>query len=97
MKKKWPCVFNKSNTTGEKMIEEFYSISDQLDNNSYDKIAFIKNKLIRKQKDLKEFLNHLINNNQKLNLSKQKLIKIFKKIIPEFTHFEFESNLDEKM
>ncbi len=97
MKKKWPCVFNKSNTTGEKMIEEFYGIEDQLDKHSYEKIAFIKNELIGRQTDLEEFLNDLIENNQKLNLSKQELIKLFKKIIPEFKHFEFKSNLDEKM
>tara|TARA_B100000575_G_scaffold178925_1_gene143501 strand:+ start:16275 stop:17453 length:1179 start_codon:yes stop_codon:yes gene_type:complete len=97
MKKKWPCVFNKSNTTGEKMIEEFYGIEDQLDKHSYKKIAFIKNELVYKQTDIKEFLNDLIENNLKLNLSKQGLIKLFRKIIPEFKHFEYKSNLDEKM
>ena len=97
MKKKWPCVFNKTNTTGEKMIEEFFSNEDQLDNNSYETIATIKNKLICKQNDIEEFLNLLIENNQKLNLNKPELIKLFKKIIPEFSHIEFKSNLDEKM
>ena len=94
---KWPCVFKKSNTTGEKMIEEFYNPSDNVDEKTYEKISFIKSTLMNYHKEINKFINQLEDNNQRLNLNKPKLIKLFKKMIPEFSHKEFESNLDEKM
>ena len=40
---KWPCLFNKSDTTGEKNCEEFFTKNEILDMNLFNNIGIIKN------------------------------------------------------
>ena len=94
--KKWPCIFSKSNTTGEKSFEEFYKPGDEVDMKSFNNIGIIK--FFRtKNVELKFFYEKIIKHSQKMNLDKAEIIKTFKKIIPEFYHVEKKYNLDQKM
>ena len=94
--KKWPCIFSKSNTTGEKSFEEFYKPGDEVDTKSFNNIGIIK--FFRtKNVELKFFYDKIIKHSQKMNLDKAEIIKTFKKIIPEFHHVEKKYNLDQKM
>ena len=94
--KKWPCIFSKSNTTGEKSFEEFYKTSDDVDTKSFNNIGIIK--FFRTENiELKFFYEKIIKHSQKMNLDKAEIIKTFKKIIPEFYHVQKKYNLDQKM
>ena len=94
--KKWPCIFSKSNTTGEKSFEEFYKPGDEVDTKSFNNIGIIK--FFRTENvELKFFYEKIIKHSQKMNLDKAEIIKTFKKIIPEFHHVEKKYNLDQKM
>ena len=42
--RKWPCYFFKSETTGEKDFEEFFSADSDLDLDKFATIGIIKNK-----------------------------------------------------
>jgi len=40
----WPCLFTKSDTTGEKDFEEFYTEKEEIDLNRFNSLGVIKNK-----------------------------------------------------
>jgi len=42
---KWPCLFTKSDTTGEKEFEEFYTDNETLDMEKFQNLGIIKNEL----------------------------------------------------
>ena len=41
----WPCLFTKSDTSGEKDFEEFFTENEKLDMDRFDKLGVIKNEL----------------------------------------------------
>ena len=45
-KGRWPCLFSKSDTTGEKEVEEFFTDHDVIDHNRFRNISVIKNDVI---------------------------------------------------
>ena len=96
-KKKWPCYFFKSDTTGEKDFEEFYTGEETLDMHSYKNLGIIKNRLLYDNKMLNLFekgVNELLLKN---NWSKSDILNLFNQILPNFNHFETGKYLDQKM
>ncbi len=96
--KKWPCYFFKSDTSGEKDFEEFFTKSENLDLDSFSSIGVIKNdqnydleklnKFLEKIKEFKE-------SNQ--NWKKKSIIDLFNYMIDDFNHKETGKYLDGKM
>lgn len=91
----YPILFFKSNTSGEKKYEEFYSNEDVYELNEYNSLG----KIITENTNIK--LNNIIddfdtvfniNKNSKINL-----IKVLQKYISNFNHVETGKNLDQKM
>jgi len=95
-KKYWPCVFSKSNTTGEKSFEEFYRSFDKVNTKLFDKIGIIKSPRTESV-ELRYFYDKIKKHSSEMNLDKMDIIKMFKNIIPEFKHDEKKYNLDQKM
>jgi FlaA1/EpsC-like NDP-sugar epimerase len=95
--KKWPCLFTKSDTTGEKDFEEFYKNDEILDFAKFTNIGIVKNMLIHNDINLNNFSDKI--NMLKLNLSwtKKELLEEFIKLIPDFQHKETGKYLDSKM
>jgi len=94
---KWPCLFNPSDTTGEKDFEEFFTDEETLDLESFKNLGIIKNEL----KTEPEKLEYFERNIQKLRNSgvwmKQDLTDLFNHMIPNFNHLEKGKYLDSKM
>ena len=59
-KKKWPCYFFKSDTSGEKHFEEFFTDKEVLDMTRFKSIGVIKNEAKFDNIKLENFLNELI-------------------------------------
>lgn len=97
LKKKWPCLFQKSNTTGEKLIEEFYTSNEKLDFNKFQNIGIIKNDEFFNNSQLDDFCVSINKLKDKGRWKKEDLVKIFFKIIPDFNHMENGRYLDDKM
>jgi len=95
--KKWPCLFTKSDTTGEKDFEEFYKNDEILDFAKFTNIGIVKNILNHNDINLNNFSDKI--NALKLNLSwtKKELVDEFIKLIPDFQHKETGKYLDSKM
>jgi FlaA1/EpsC-like NDP-sugar epimerase len=97
LEKKWPCLFTKSDTTGEKDFEEFYKNDEILDFEKFKNIGVVKNKLYHDEISLNNFSDKI--NLMKLNLSwsKKDLLDEFIKLLPDFNHKETGKYLDSKM
>lgn len=96
-KKYWPCYFFKSDTTGEKDFEEFFTDKEVLDMDYFKTIGVIKNEAIFNEKKLNDFEHSY----QKLKddgiWSKEDILCEYKKLLPEFDHKETGKYLDQKM
>ena len=92
---KYPIFFFKTDTSGEKTYEEFYSEDEDYDINLYDSIGYIKSKseIISKN----EIINDFDIVFEDSNSTKEDIVKVIKKYVPKFVHKETGKHLDQKM
>jgi FlaA1/EpsC-like NDP-sugar epimerase len=95
-KKQWPCYFFKSDTTGEKDFEEFFTDSEELDLKTFSTLGVIKNE-IELNPDLQHFEDGIQALLNKGHWSKKDILDLFYKLLPEFAHCETGRYLDQKM
>ncbi|RED44002.1 polysaccharide biosynthesis protein [Winogradskyella eximia] len=94
----WPYLLTKSDTTGEKETEVFFTKNEQLDLERFSTIGIIKNKLEFDGSDkLKEFSKSINDLKAKKSWTKEDLIALFNKLLPNFNHNEAGKYLDHKM
>ena len=96
-KKQWPCYFFKSDTTGEKDFEEFFTDNEDLDMKRFETIGVIKNQLKFDEDKLDEFANEIEAMRQKGTWTKEDIIKLYFGLLPEFAHKETGKYLDQRM
>jgi len=96
-KGKWPCYFFKSDTTGEKDFEEFYTKNELLDLTRFRNIGVIKSELEYNELNLISFLKEIEKIKMMDQWEKEDIIMLFNKIITNFNHLETNKYLDEKM
>lgn len=95
--KKWPCVFTKTDTTGEKDFEEFYTEEEALDMGRFENIGVIKNDPNFDETKLNNFENAINQIKADGDWNKKLIVDEFKKIIPEFIYSDNGKYLDGKM
>ncbi|WP_434580822.1 UDP-N-acetylglucosamine 4,6-dehydratase [Sulfurimonas sp. NW15] len=94
---KWPCLFTKSDTTGEKDFEEFFTENEVLDVESYENIGIIKNKLDFDENALNAFSQKIEDFKKNLQWSKEEIVAEFFKLLPNFEYEDKQKYLDGKM
>jgi len=95
--KKWPCFFFKSDTTGEKDFEEFFTDNETLDMSRFNSVGIIKNDA-EYSDDLLEYFNSAILHMKDLkNWTRDDLVVLFNRMIPDFGHKETGKFLDGRM
>jgi FlaA1/EpsC-like NDP-sugar epimerase len=94
---KWPCLFTISDTTGEKSFEEFYTENEVLDMSTFKNLGVIKNKLSVEEDKIEMFAGKIEEMKAKRQWSKQEIVDLFFKMIPDFGHKETGKYLDAKM
>ena len=97
MNNKWPCLFSKSNTSGEKDFEEFYSKNEILNLTTYNNIGIIKNETSYDIKKLENFKSKITEMKIRMNWNKDEILDLFCDLVPNFNHIEKGKNLDSKM
>ncbi len=93
----YPVYFSKSDTSGEKPYEEFYTDDESLDFSKFSSLGIIKDKPIPKREKLVELINKLDLLFKKNNCSKERVVEILEWYLPNFEHIETGKSLDEKM
>lgn len=95
--KRWPCYFFKSDTTGEKDFEEFFTDQEDLDMGRFDSVGVIRNAAHFDPAQLDAFMKNIQNLCSQPFWSKSELVKLFHDMIPDFGHKETGKYLDQRM
>lgn len=95
--RKWPCLFTASDTTGEKDFEEFFTDNEVLDMDHFRNLGVIKNELKVENERLELFTNKIRQLKSEKRWTKQDIVDLFFKMIPDFGHKETGKYLDSKM
>jgi len=95
--KKYPVYFFKSDTSGEKTYEEFYTKNEILDLEKFENLGIIKNSVKRNLEEIENIYKDLANIFISDNITKAEIVKAIIKYLPNFQHIETGKNLDQKM
>ena len=95
--KQWPCYFFKSDTSGEKDFEEFFTDKEILDMNRFQNLGVIKNEANFSPDMLDNFLEVIHELRIQKAWKKTQIVDLFKEMIPDFNHKETGKYLDERM
>jgi FlaA1/EpsC-like NDP-sugar epimerase len=93
----YPAFFFTSNTSGEKLYEEFYTDDDALDMESYESLGVIKNAKQFSLQQVEACIHDVKTELAKENYSKKDIVRVMKKYVSDFRHIETGKNLDAKM
>ena len=93
----YPVYFFKSDTSGEKLYEEFYTKEDTLELDKFESLGVIQNASKPSKKNIQQCLSSLKTLMGDPNYSKASIIEVMKEFIPDFDHIETGKNLDQKM
>ena len=94
---KYPVVYFKSDTTGEKDFEEFVVEGESSDLNRFISLGVITVTEKRSKEDVDGFISHLEAIFQDRTFSKAQIVECLKDYLPNFEHEEKGKNLDQKM
>ena len=95
--KEWPCFFFDSDTTGEKIAEEFYTMDEDVNLNRFDKIGIVQMKKVLNNKTLAEFMNQMYTMKKSKLLMRDEIKNLIYKLVPELSHKETGKFLNERM
>jgi len=95
--KRWPCYFFKSNTSGEKDFEEFFTNSEILEMDRFKNLGIIKNDAKYSSNNLDLFLSTVESIRSGNMWEKAALVDLFNLMIPNFEHKETGKYLDGRM
>ena len=95
--KQWPCYFFKSDTTGEKGFEEFFTDNEDLDMQRFETVGVIKNQPDFDEAKLDDFMNGIETLREKGTWTKDDIVKLYFGLLPEFAHKETGKYLDQRM
>ena len=94
---KYPVYFFKSDTTGEKDFEEFFTDKEILDMSRFEDIGIIKNEVSFDENKLNRFDDEIFRLKRNGKWSRLELIDLFNWMIPNFNHKETGKFLDGRM
>ena len=95
--KQWPCYFFKSDTTGEKDFEEFFTDNEDLDMERFETVGIIKNRPDFDEAKLDDFMDGIEALRNKGTWTKDDIVKLYFDLLPEFAHKETGKYLDQRM
>lgn len=93
----YPVYFFKTDTSGEKLYEEFYTDIDEVDLTTYDSMGVVKNAVKPSYEQIEKVINDLRLLMDNTNCNKATIINLLQQFIPDFEHIETGKNLDQKM
>ena len=96
-KKQWPCYFFKSDTTGEKDFEEFFTDNEDLDMERFETVGVIRNQPDFDEAKLDDFMDGIEALREKGTWTKDDIVKLYFGLLPEFAHKETGKYLDQRM
>lgn len=93
---KYPVYLFTSDTSGEKLYEEFYTDEEELLLDKFSMLGVIKNAPRRSRKELDQII-HEVESMFAKDIDKADIVQLLNKLLPGFKHIETGLNLDQKM
>ena len=94
---KYPTVYFKSDTTGEKAYEEFYVPGEKIDMQRFKALGVVCQTTRHEMAEVNGFFDKLEGIFAKEDFTKAQVVEAIKEFIPNFEHEEKGKNLDQKM
>jgi UDP-N-acetylglucosamine 4,6-dehydratase len=94
---KWPYILTKSDTTGEKPHEEFFTATEVLDLDKFWNLGIIKSNWEYDRIALTNFEDSINLMKSNRSWTKSDIVDEFKKLIPEFSYYDHGKYLSGKM
>ena len=93
--KQYPVYFFKTNTSGEKTYEEFYTEEEDFNIEEFDSLGYIKTE--EQTISFQEVKNDFERVFENFDSTKADIVKVIKKYVSNFEHIETGKHLDQKM
>ena len=93
----YPIYFFKTDTSGEKLYEEFYTSEDQINLKKFNSIGIITNSIKPSFSDVDSIILEIENLFKRESYEKEDIIKVMNRLLPDFNHIETGKTLDQKM
>ena len=94
---KYPVVYFKSDTTGEKAYEEFYVPGEKVNMDRFSALGVVEQTTRRNMDEVNDFFEELEAIFAAEDFTKAQVVESIKRFIPNFEHEEKGKNLDQKM
>ena len=94
---KYPVVYFKSDTTGEKAYEEFYVPGEKIDMQRFQALGVVEQTTRHSMDEVDGFFEQLEDIFAKEDFTKAQVVDAIREFIPNFEHEEKGKNLDQKM
>ena len=94
---KYPVHYSRSNTSGEKPYEEFYTDTEIADLHRFNALGVVTGKAIPNKEKVKQLFEKLNDSFNQGETTKEEVISIMKEYLPNFEHIETGKSLDSKM
>ena len=95
--KEWPCYFSRSDTSGEKLFEEFIKDNEQVNYERFERMGVINNPPFGHSKLLQKSLTVLREMRHANQWRRRDMVAALKIMVPTLHHIQREKNLDQKM
>lgn len=93
----WPCYFSASDTSGEKLFEEFTHPEEAVDDDRYATVGVVTHPIRSEPGDLLAAIAAIESHRASGRWSADELCDLVAGVVPEFQHVAADRNLDEKM
>ncbi|MBO3100306.1 polysaccharide biosynthesis protein [Gelidibacter sp. DF109] len=93
----YPVYFFDTDTSGEKLYEEFFTDTDVVDQETYKSLGVIKNARKLSQAEINQTILGLKNLMASGHYDKTAIVDLLKQHLPDFEHIETGKSLDQKM
>ena len=94
---KYPTVYFKSDTTGEKAYEEFYVPGEKIDMQRFKALGVVEQTTRHEMSEVNGFFDKLEGIFAREDFTKSEVVDAIREFIPNFQHEEKGKNLDQKM
>ena len=93
----YPVYFFKTDTSGEKLYEEFYTSDDEINLDKFESIGVIKNSYKPNYLEVESVVNQISELFSRESYNKEDIINVMNNLLPSFSHIETGKSLDQKM
>lgn len=93
----WPIYFYDSDTSGEKVFEEFHTVNEELDLERFVNLGVVKNAARRPLAEINAISEELRRLFDASWATKQDVVRVIERYLPTFAHIETGRSLDNKM